>query len=110
MSSHPHLSLGVLGSGRGSNLQSILDAIASGTLAARVACVLAEGQGWIEPAHLHLPEVVAMPAPRGATTLREQSRLRVQQTLTECGGNVSEAARRLGISRTTLYRALREEG
>ncbi|WP_412706195.1 Acetoin catabolism regulatory protein [Aeromonas rivipollensis] len=78
--------------------------------ALEVACVLAEGQGWIEPAHLHLPEVVAMPAPRGATTLREQSQLRVQQTLTECGGNVSEAARRLGISRTTLYRALREEG
>ncbi|MFM5145902.1 sigma-54-dependent Fis family transcriptional regulator [Aeromonas rivipollensis] len=78
--------------------------------ALEVACVLAEGQGCIEPAHLHLPEVAAMPAPRGATTLREQSRLRVQQTLTECGGNVSEAARRLGISRTTLYRALREEG
>ncbi|WP_394294576.1 sigma-54-dependent Fis family transcriptional regulator [Aeromonas rivipollensis] len=78
--------------------------------ALEVACVLAEGQGWIEPAHLYLPEVAAMPAPRGATTLREQSRLRVQQTLTECGGNVSEAARRLGISRTTLYRALREEG
>ncbi|WP_429158674.1 sigma-54-dependent Fis family transcriptional regulator [Aeromonas media] len=78
--------------------------------ALEVACVLAEGQGWIDPAHLHLPEVAAMPAPRGATTLREQSRLRVQQTLTECGGNVSEAARRLGISRTTLYRALREEG
>lgn len=78
--------------------------------ALEVACVLAEGQGWIEPAHLHLPEVAAMPAPRGATTLREQSRLRVQQTLTECGGNVSEAARRLGISRTTLYRALRQEG
>ena len=75
-----------------------------------VACVLAEGQGWIEPAHLHLPEVAAMPAPRGATTLRAQSRLRVLQTLAECGGNVSEAARRLGISRTTLYRALREEG
>ncbi|WP_429170837.1 sigma-54-dependent Fis family transcriptional regulator [Aeromonas rivipollensis] len=78
--------------------------------ALEVACVLAEGQGWIEPAHLYLPEVAAMPAPRGVTTLREQSRLRVQQTLTECGGNVSEAARRLGISRTTLYRALREEG
>ncbi|AHE50527.1 acetoin catabolism regulatory protein [Aeromonas hydrophila 4AK4] len=75
-----------------------------------VACVLAEGQGWIEPAHLHLPEVTAMPAPRCATTLRQQNRQRVQQTLTECGGNVSEAARRLGISRTTLYRALREEG
>ena len=78
--------------------------------ALEVACVLAEGQGWIDPAHLHLPEVAAMPAPRGATTLREQSRQRVQQTLTECGGNVSEAARRLGISRTTFYRHLAREG
>ncbi|WP_412094760.1 helix-turn-helix domain-containing protein [Aeromonas caviae] len=49
-------------------------------------------------------------SPLGGSTLREQSRQRVQQTLAECGGNVSEAARRLGISRTTLYRALREEG
>ncbi|MFQ2156822.1 sigma-54-dependent Fis family transcriptional regulator [Aeromonas hydrophila] len=78
-----------------------------------VACVLAEGQGWIEPAHLHLPTVavapVAPPAVAGST-LRQQNRQRVQQTLTECDGNVSEAARRLGISRTTLYRALREAG
>ncbi len=44
------------------------------------------------------------------STLRQQNRQRVQQTLTECDGNVSEAARRLGISRTTLYRALREAG
>ncbi len=36
------LNLGVLGSGRGSNLQSILDAIAAGQLDARVVCVLAD--------------------------------------------------------------------
>lgn len=42
MNTHPQLTLGVLGSGRGSNLQSILDAIAAGTLAARVACVIAD--------------------------------------------------------------------
>ena len=36
------LNLGVLGSGRGSNLQSILDAISAGTLSARVACVIAD--------------------------------------------------------------------
>lgn len=80
--------------------------------ALEVACVLAEGLGWIEPAHLHLPyvptEACALPMGGRATTLREQNRLRVQQTLAACGGNVSEAARQLGISRTTLYRALRE--
>lgn len=36
------LTLGVLGSGRGSNLQSILDAMAAGSLSARVACVIAD--------------------------------------------------------------------
>ncbi|MBX9561840.1 sigma 54-interacting transcriptional regulator [Aeromonas hydrophila] len=81
--------------------------------ALEVACVLAEGLGWIEPAHLHLPTVAVAPAATTAvagSTLRQQNRQRVQQTLTECDGNVSEAARRLGISRTTLYRALREAG
>ncbi len=81
--------------------------------ALEVACVLAEGQGWIELAHLHLPTVAVAPVATMAvagSTLRQQNRQRVQQTLTECDGNVSEAARRLGISRTTLYRALREAG
>ena len=81
--------------------------------ALEVACVLAEGQGWIEPAHLHLPTVTVAPVTPPAlagSTLRQQNRQRVQQTLTECGGNVSEAARRLGISRTTFYRHLAREG
>ncbi|MFM4938655.1 sigma-54-dependent Fis family transcriptional regulator [Aeromonas enteropelogenes] len=85
--------------------------------ALEVACVLAEGQEWVEASHLHLPAVVAAPAlipvppstsvTAGITSLREQSRYQIQQTLVDCGGNVSEAARRLGISRTTLYRALK---
>ena len=39
---HRMLHLGVLGSGRGSNLQSVLDAIAAGRLDARVALVMAD--------------------------------------------------------------------
>ncbi|MGL5813866.1 MAG: sigma-54-dependent Fis family transcriptional regulator [Aeromonas sp.] len=76
-----------------------------------VACVLAEGQGVITPAHLHLPEAApgaGVMAPK--TSLRSQSRRQAQQTLAACGGNLSEAARRLGISRTTLYRLLKEGG
>ena len=36
------LTLGVLGSGRGSNMQSLVDAIAAGRLDARIACVIAD--------------------------------------------------------------------
>ena len=74
-----------------------------------VACVLAEGLDNILPSHLHLPEEQTLSVGE-AVTLREQNRLRVQQTLAACDGNVSEAARRLGISRTTLYRTLRTGG
>lgn len=39
--------------------------------------------------------------------LRALSTLTVQSTVAACDGNLSEAARRLGISRNTLYRKLR---
>ena len=43
MTPHPSpLCIGVLGSGKGSNLQSILDAISHGKLDARVVCVLSD--------------------------------------------------------------------
>ncbi len=44
------------------------------------------------------------------TNLRSVSRQLIERTLADCGGNVSEAGRRLGISRNTLYRRLRETG
>jgi transcriptional regulator of acetoin/glycerol metabolism len=40
--------------------------------------------------------------------LRSISRGAIRRALAEAGGNVSEAARRLGISRNTLYRRLGE--
>jgi len=79
----------------------------------RTACALLEAQeneiGW----H-HLCEDFAEqlrppgqpPAAAPAEDLRSISRGAIRRALDECEGNVSEAARRLGISRNTLYRRL----
>jgi DNA-binding NtrC family response regulator len=54
-------------------------------------------------------QVAAQPAPERMTeNLRELSRSAVRQALEGSRGNVSEAARRLGISRQTLYRKLND--
>ncbi len=49
------------------------------------------------------PQGVASAGPR---SLRELSQAAIRQALQDCRGNVSEAARRLGISRQTLYRKM----
>jgi transcriptional regulator of acetoin/glycerol metabolism len=66
----------------------------------------------------HLPddlveELTAIPKPipleivhAGPQNLDELSRTAIKQALESCHGNISEAARRLGISRQTLYRKL----
>lgn len=46
------------------------------------------------------------PVEQGAGSLEEISRLAAQRTLEAAGGNISAAARQLGISRNTLYRKL----
>ncbi len=65
----------------------------------------------------HLPDDVAgdlmsqpprRPVEDGGTDLRLQADRCVRQAVSTSNGNLSEAARRLGISRTTLYRKLRE--
>jgi transcriptional regulator of acetoin/glycerol metabolism len=89
--------------------------------ALRTACALLgddEAQiGW-----QHLPDDLvedlrAAPPPRSTPeALDESSNLQLNQlhtvrrVLETCGGNLSEAARRLGISRNTLYRKLRAAG
>ncbi|MDP3823532.1 MAG: helix-turn-helix domain-containing protein [Burkholderiales bacterium] len=47
-------------------------------------------------------------APDTAGTLRDNDRLLVQQTLQACEGNVSRAARKLGVSRGLVYRHLKQ--
>jgi transcriptional regulator of acetoin/glycerol metabolism len=48
--------------------------------------------------------------PRPAQNLDELSRAAMRQALENCRGNVSQAARMLGISRQTLYRKLARDG
>ncbi|RRQ22396.1 sigma-54 interaction domain-containing protein [Thiohalobacter thiocyanaticus] len=79
--------------------------------------------GRILPHHLppdiaHLaPEIPAPPHPPGTAPLTgyyrtpandEDEWALIQQTLHETGGNKAEAARRLGMSRTTLWKRLRQ--
>jgi transcriptional regulator of acetoin/glycerol metabolism len=86
--------------------------------ALRTACALVDDSdaqiGWA-----HLPDdlVAALrcPAPAvkaGADSvgLRAQAERSVRQAVHDCAGNLSEAARRLGISRNTLYRKMDELG
>jgi transcriptional regulator of acetoin/glycerol metabolism len=56
------------------------------------------------------PAVTARPEatpPPPAATLDEHNRTLVERTLAECGGNISQTARRLGVSRGLIYRRLR---
>ncbi|OWQ83151.1 hypothetical protein CDN99_26850 [Roseateles aquatilis] len=97
--------------------------------ALRIACALMEpGESVIRRGHLPddlIEELDQMPSGDGdlapsqvATSragsddgtpsmLRDQSRSHARRVLEACGGNHSEAARRLGIGRNTLYRLLR---
>lgn len=43
-------------------------------------------------------------------TLREAMDAHVERVLAECNGNISDAARRLGVQRSTVQRWLRNRG
>ena len=82
----------------------------------RTACALVDDDE-IVVEWSHLPddvaeELIGRPERRAVedtdTDLRLQADRCIQQALRTCDGNMSEAARRLGISRNTLYRKLRE--
>jgi len=57
-----------------------------------------------------LGEAVFLPAAASARTLAERERQAILDTLQGTRGKLAETARRLGISRTTLWRRLRAYG
>ena len=58
------------------------------------------------PAAMHGAPARPSSVPAAAATMREVELHAIQQALAQCNGNVSAAARRLGISRNTMYRRL----
>lgn len=72
------------------------------------------GEAAFDEAPAGLAPAVAATAPPsppdGPQTLHDADRELVRRTLRECGGNVSQAARRLGVSRGLVYRHLRAAG
>lgn len=54
--------------------------------------------------------VVVIPRARPALTLAERERQDIEQALAEAGWQLAVAARKLGISRTTLWRRLKQYG
>ena len=78
----------------------------------QVACLMAEGERELCQAHLSeahrrvLLQSHIVQAP-SESSLKAELDGRIQTTLSECDGNISEAARRLGVSRNLIYRSLK---
>ena len=73
------------------------------------AVLLASGEK-IGPEDLFLGPAAQGPALIERMTLDDAERHLIQRALARCGGNVSEAARELGVSRSALYRRLQHHG
>ena len=76
-----------------------------------VRAVLDARGGDVVPLHADaqvLGEMIVVPHPNGGT-LAERERDAIHETLRQTDGRLAQAARRLGISRTTLWRRLRAE-
>jgi DNA-binding NtrC family response regulator len=73
------------------------------------AILLASGEE-IGPEDLFLGASAQGPALIERMTLDDAERHLIQRALLRCGGNVSEAARELGVSRSALYRRLQHHG
>jgi transcriptional regulator of acetoin/glycerol metabolism len=77
------------------------------------ALVMSRGESTIEAWHLAIPGRPTTPAPTPqveAPSLVEAKVLALQRALSEAKGNVGEAARALGVARSTVYRLMRRHG
>ena len=74
------------------------------------ALYVANGQA-LAPEHFGLEKAPAAPRARGGSggSLHEAEMVTIRAVLRGVGGNISQAARILGISRPTLYRKLRDK-
>ena len=60
------------------------------------------------PAASLQPPAQAMPEPQPpSTTWQEQEMVAIRSAVSSAGGNISRAARQLGVARNTIYRKLR---
>lgn len=74
------------------------------------AVIMADG-AWLTPDDLDLPDPAGDGEPLNLRTVRERAeRHAVERALALADGNVSDAARRLGITRPTLYDLMRSLG
>lgn len=62
------------------------------------------------PIHIESKNHQAAPLQAGTASLDHLETQAIRQAVRECNGNISAAARRLGISRNTLYRKMRSIG
>jgi transcriptional regulator of acetoin/glycerol metabolism len=73
------------------------------------AVLMARGDS-LEPGDLGLRAPAAGAASLEQMTLDEVERVLIQKALARHGGNVSDAAKTLGLSRSALYRRLERHG